>query len=149
MPTVGDPKRGAIAGAVLMAVARFVVALVFLNYVGRYGGQWWSGAQDMWLGALVSALIGLPIGALAGWTCRPAWGMAIGAALSGGACLALFVVPAELMIGMSHPGGYDRIEAIVVVYGFAGMILAGAIAGGAGAAIGRRAGAAKSEAGAE
>lgn len=139
MSTTVNRSRGAKAGAVICAVARTVVALAFLFYVSRWGGKWWSGAGSMFFAALISGLIGLPIGALAGGTCRPILGTVIGAALSGGVCLTLFVVPTELMIGMSHPGGFDRIETVEVFGGFAAMIVAGAVAGGIGAAIGRRA----------
>lgn len=139
MPTTGNRSKGAVAGAAVCAIARTVVALAFLFYVSRWGGRWWSGAGSMFLAAIISGLIGLPIGALAGSTCRPFLGAMIGAALSGGACFGLFVIPTELMIGMSHPGGFDRIETVEVLGGFAAMIIAGAVAGGIGAAIGRRA----------
>jgi hypothetical protein len=128
-----------IAGAVAGAVARFAVALAFLYYVSRWGGKWWDGAADMWLGAFVSGLIGLGVGGLAGATCRPIAGALLGALLSGGTCFAMFVVPAELMIGMSHPGGFDRVENVEVLYGFAAMTLAGALAGFIGGSAGRRA----------
>lgn len=130
---------GVVAGAVAGAGARFVVALAFLFYVSRWGGMWWDGASGMWLGAFVSALIGAAVGGLAGWTCKPILGAALGALLSGGTCFTFFVVPAELMIGMSHPGGFDRVETTEVLVGFAAMTLAGAVAGFIGAAIGRRA----------
>ena len=130
---------GLIAGLIAGAVARFIVAVAFLYYVSRWGGKWWGGATDMWLGAFASALIGAGVGGLAGLTCRPIWGAALGGLLSGGTCFALFVVPAELMIGMSHPGGFDRVENVEVLYGFAAMTLAGALAGFIGAAIGQRA----------
>jgi hypothetical protein len=131
---------GLIAGAVAGAILRFVVALGFLYYVSRWGGQWWGGATDMWLGALVSALIGAAIGGLAGWTCRPLLGAAVGALLSCGSCLTLFVLPARLMIAMSHPGGLDRIETAELTWGLTAMTLAGAVAGLIGATAGRRAG---------
>ena len=139
MPTTGSRSKGAIAGAVICAIARTAVALAFLFYVSRWGGKWWSGAGSMFFAAIISGLIGLPIGGLAGSTCKPLLGTLIGAALSGASCFGLFVVPTELMIGMSYPGGFDRIETIEVFGGFAAMILAGAIAGGIGATIGRRA----------
>ncbi|MFO0906688.1 MAG: hypothetical protein U0939_27030 [Pirellulales bacterium] len=131
---------GATAGAAICSVARFVVALAFLYYVSYWGGPWWNGASDMWLAAFISALIGAPIGALAGSTCQPLLGAFVGAGLSGVSCLGLFVLPTELAIGMSHPGGFDRIETLHVLVGFMAMILAGAAAGGCGAAIGRRGG---------
>lgn len=139
MPKKSAAFSGFIAGAIAGAIARFVVALGFLFYVSRWGGQWWGGAMDMWIGALVSAAIGAGVGGLAGWTCRPLLGAALGAMLSGGTCLGLFVVPAGLMIGMSHPGGLDRVETAEVLYGLVGMIVAGALAGLIGATIGRRA----------
>jgi len=138
VPTTGNRSHGAKAGAVICAIARTAVALAFLFYVSRWGGQWWSGAGSMLFAAIISGLIGLPIGALAGSTCKPLLGTLIGAALSGASCFGLFVVPTELMIGMSHPGGFDRIESVEVLGGFAAMIVAGAVAGGIGAAIGRR-----------
>ena len=140
MPTIGNRSRGAKAGAVICAIARTAVALAFLVYVSRWGGKWWSGAGSMFLAAGVSGLIGLPIGALAGSTCKPLLGTLIGAALSGATCFGLFVVPTELMIGMSHPGGFDRIETVEVFGGFLAMIVAGGVSGAIGAAIGRRAG---------
>lgn len=130
---------GFVAGAIAGAVARFAVALAFIIYVSRWGGKWWGDGTDMWFGAFVSALIGVGAGGLAGFTCRPVLGAVLGALLSGGSCFALFVVPAELMIGMSHPGGFDRVETVEVLYGFAAMTLAGALAGFIGATLGRRA----------
>lgn len=139
MSTTGIRSKGAVAGAAICAVARTAVSLAFIIYVSNWGGKWWTGSGSMFLAAIISGLIGLPIGAVAGSTCRPILGSVIGAALSGGSCLTLFVVPTELMIGMSHPGGFDRIETVEVLGGFGAMIVAGAVAGGIGAAIGRRA----------
>ena len=139
MSTKGNPITGAVAGAVIGAIARFAVALAFIYYVSHWGGKWWTGAEDMFLAAFISGLIGVVVGGLAGWTCKPLVGMVIGAVLSGGTCFGLFVLPAELMIGMSHPGGIDRVETLEVIVGFLAMVIAGAMAGGIGAAIGRRA----------
>ena len=130
---------GFVAGAVAGAIVRFAVALGFLYYVSRWGGKWWDGASGMWLGALASAAIGAGVGGLSGWTCRPILGAAVGALLSCGSCLTLFVLPARLMIGMSHPGGLDRIETAELTYGLVAMTLAGALAGFIGATIGHRA----------
>lgn len=139
MPTTGNRKKGAIAGAVICGIARTVVALGFLFYVSRWGGKWWDGAGSMFLASIISGIIGAGIGALAGSTCKPLLGALIGAGLSGGTCFGLFVLPTELMIGMSHPGGFDRIETVEVFGGFVAMILAGGFSGALGAAIGKRA----------
>ena len=141
MSTNGKRFLGAATGAVICAVARFGVAIGFIYYVSSQGGKWWSGAQEFYWAASISALMGIPIGGVAGWTCKPMLGTVIGAALSGGTCFGLFVLPTEMMIGMSHPGGFDRVESLEVLGGFLAMIIAGAIAGGLGAAIGELAGA--------
>lgn len=138
MPIKFNRVLGAITGAAIGAFARFGVALAFIYYISHWGGKWWNGAgEEMWIAAFISALIGLPVGGFAGSTCKPLVGTIIGATLSGGSCLGLFVLPTELMIGMSHPGGFERIETLEVIGGFVAMILAGATAGGTGAAIGR------------
>ena len=139
MPRKSPAITGAITGAAVGAAARFAVALGFLHYVSRWGGKWWDGAADMWWAALASGLIGAGVGGVAGWTCRPLLGALLGGVLSGGTCFGLFVVPTRLMIGMSHPGGSDRVETGEVIVGFAVMTLAGALAGFVGAAVGRRA----------
>jgi len=139
--TKEQARRGAIAGAVIAAVMRFVVAIGFVYYVSHWGGQWWGkdGNEPLYLMAIVSGLIGLPVGGLAGWTCKPILGALIGGVLSACFCGVFFVLPAEFMIGMSHPGGFDRVEVFEVIIGFVAMIIAGVVSGALGAAIGARA----------
>jgi hypothetical protein len=140
MSTSGNQIVGAVAGALICAVARFAVTLGFAFYVSQWGGRWWNGGASIAIGAVISGLIGLPVGAVAGVTCNPLMGTALGGAGSSGWCLWAFVLPAELMIALSHPGGFDRIETVEVVIGFIAMAVAGAVAGGCGAAIGKYAG---------
>jgi hypothetical protein len=136
----GNRYKGAKAGAVICAVARFTVTLAFVFYVSRWGGRFWADMESAWFTAIISGVIGLPIGFAAGYTCKPLLGTLIGAALSGGVCLTLFAVPTNLMIAMSYSGDSDRTGTTEVWVGFLAMIIAGAVSGGIGAAIGRRAG---------
>lgn len=139
MPSMSPVRTGVVAGAIAGAVLRGLVAVGFVFYVSRWGGKWWDGASGMWIASGVSAAIGLVVGGLAGWTCRPIAGALLGALLSGGTCFGLFVLPTEVMIGMSHPGGTDRVETSEVMGGFAAMIVAGAVAGFIGGMAGWRA----------
>lgn len=92
----------------------------------------------MFLAASISTVIGVFVGGITGWTCDPELGTLIGAKLSGFSCL-FFTLPIGLMMLMSHPGGLVRIETLEVASDFVAMVIAGAIAGCAGALIGRRA----------
>jgi hypothetical protein len=89
----------------------------------------------------VSALIGLVLGGIAGVTCRPNLGALIGGVLSAGSCLVLFVLPAELALGLAE-GAHHRPEYLdvqwQVIIGFIAMTFAGALAGAIGAWAGRR-----------
>jgi hypothetical protein len=132
--------RGALAGALICATVRAAVTAGFVYCVSHWGGGWWKGADGpgVYGLALVSGLIGLGIGAPAGATCRTLLGALIGGTLSAASCFGLFVIPTELMIGMSHPGGLDRVETGEVLAGLAVMTIAGVVSGGLGAAIGAR-----------
>jgi hypothetical protein len=126
---------GTVPGAAFCGIARAGASAAFFYYASQFwGGGGWEGAI---VPALISGMIGFSIGAVAGWTCHPLMGAAIGGASSGSSCLCLFVVPAELTIALSHPGGIDRVETLKAIGGFVAMTVAGAIAGGLGAAIGK------------
>jgi hypothetical protein len=141
-----DPRRGALAGA----AGRLAVAMGFVYYVFNWGGPFFRQNEGMSLGELLTAspamagtfLLSAGIGAFAGGvggaTCRPALGAGIGALLSGGGCLVLFVLPANLMIGLSGGGVTDYTEdKTAIAAALAAMTVVGTVAGGLGAAAGR------------
>jgi hypothetical protein len=139
------PLLGALVGALTGAATRYLVALGFIYYIHHWGGAWWgeeSPGSEMdqmeQTFALWSAGIGLFVGAVGGVTCRPLLGTVVGAMLSATCCLGLFVLPATLALQLSGPNTLDRIETVEILGGLAAMTLAGALAGGVGAAAGRR-----------
>jgi hypothetical protein len=114
------------------------VACGFIYYISNWGGRWWGGGFGMFPAVFISAVIGIFVGGFAGWTCDLGLGTLLGARLSGFSCL-FFTLPIGFMILMSHPGGLDRIETLEILIDLVAMIIAGAVAGCAGALIGRRA----------
>lgn len=139
---------GAAAGAVAGSVGRFIVAFSFLYYTMNWGGPFFrtSGgvsAFDLLASKhigflLVSASLGLLVGAAGGVTCRPIFGAVISGALSSLFCVGLFVVPANLAISLSGGGFVDyTVDQNTILVGLAVMSLVSAFAGGIGAAIGK------------
>lgn len=146
-----DPRRGALVGAAVGAAGRLAVALGFVYYVFNWGGPFFRQSEGMSFGELpaaspamagtflLSAGLGAFAGGVGGATCRPGLGAVIGALLSGGVCLVLFVLPANLMIGLSGGGVTDCTEdKTAIAVALVAMTLVGAVAGGLGAAAGRR-----------
>jgi hypothetical protein len=125
-------------GALLGAAARSAVAIGFLFYVHHWGGPWWQGTELAYGAVLLSAALGLVVGAVAGISCRPVLGAILGGLLSAGSCFLLFVVPAEVAISYSSSNEPHTREKVEVVFGLLAMTIAGAAAGGLGAAYGRR-----------
>lgn len=132
---------GAAAGAGLCAIARLLVVIGYCFYLTHWGSQTGKSSElTIYWFALISALIGIPIGALAGRTCEPSLGAVIGGALSGGTCFGLFVLPGEFMLALVENSESKSAEVWEIFFAFVPMVFAGAWAGGIGAAIGRNAG---------
>jgi hypothetical protein len=130
---------GAVAGAILGGIARFLVAISFVMYVHNWGSGWWGPeiATEEYVLAAISGAIGIGIGALSGATCQPVAGAASGAGLSACCCIGLVVVPAHIALGMSERGKMDGFESPLILAGMVAMTLAGAFAGGVGGMVGR------------
>ncbi len=144
-------RRAALGGAIggaLGGVGRLAVAVSFLYYVLNWGGPFFRQEDgvsfvdlalgvEWWPMLFLSTCLGVIAGAIGGATCRPIGGTILGGALSGLFCVGLFVAPSHVAIGLSGGGvtDYSADQAVIVV-GLVGMILAGAIAGGAGAVVG-------------
>jgi hypothetical protein len=136
---------GTLAGAAFCGIARAGASAAFFCYASHWwdGGGGWEAAV---MPALISGMVGLPMGAVAGWTCQPLMGALFGGASSGASCFCLYIVPAELLLAITKPGGIARFETLEAVGGLTAMIVAGAIAGGLGAAAGKYAGGAETAA---
>jgi hypothetical protein len=119
------------------AVARLAVAVSFLVYVSHRAGSWWGGGHQPYGLIIISAVAGLIIGGAGGATCRPILGAVLGGALSAAFCLGLFVLPVNAMLSMSGRGHYPE-ERTEILVRWVAMTMAGAIAGWAGATVGRR-----------
>lgn len=160
--TSTNPQLGGAVGAMIGAVGWFLVAVSFEYYRANLvsapntvviwdgrpralGGvsfpdflfSVFSGQQGSSIGFLVAG-IGAAVGGIAGRTCRPILGAAIGGGLSG-LCCTFFVLPWYLALHFfpsSEPTASSLKTAIIV--GLLAMILVGAIAGGLGAAVGKR-----------
>jgi hypothetical protein len=141
------PLPGWLVGAFLGAAGRFLIAVSFIYYAFNWGGPFFrtEGGVSLYVLLrtgpllLISAVLGLVAGGLGGVTRRPILGAAIGGGLSGMFCLGLFVLPANLLIGMSGGGAMDYSDdRSAIVVGLLAMILVGAVAGGVGAASGNR-----------
>jgi hypothetical protein len=133
---------GAVVGALLGTVGRFVVAGSFLYYVSNWGGPFFRNQGKMsptlLFGSGISAGLGLVVGGIAGYTCRPLLGALIGGSLSGLFCAGLFVLPANTLISMSGGGAIDYSEdKTAISLGFLAMIFVGMLAGGLGGAVGK------------
>lgn len=148
VPTT-NPALGGAVGALIGAVGRLAVAVSFLYYVLNWGGTFFRQEGGVALGDLLAPgsdkwpffLLSTGIGVAAGWsggaTCRPALGAVIGAGLSGGLCAGLFVLPANVAIGMSGGGVTDYAQdKTAIMVGLLAMVLVGLVAGGVGGAIG-------------
>jgi hypothetical protein len=136
-PTFVNPIAGGVVGALVGAFLRFVVAILFLWYIEHWGaaGKIVREADfNVYELTAVSALIGLVIGGIAGLTCHPLLGTIVGAIGSGGSCWLLFVVPVGMFGRLPDKGG----AMTEIFWGWFAMTVAGAIAGGIGATVGRR-----------
>jgi hypothetical protein len=157
-----NPQLGGAVGAMIGAVGRFLVAVSFAYYhvnlvtagtvislPGRQpaaGGVSFSdilfsvfSGQEGSSIAFIAAGIGAVVGGIAGRTCRPILGAAIGGGLSGLCCTFFVVLPWNLAFYFS-PGSEPTASSLktAIIVGLLAMILVGAMAGGLGAAVGKR-----------
>jgi hypothetical protein len=130
---------GACLGALVGSVLRFSVALTYLYIATDWGFQ--RDGEILTEGyylAAISAFIGVIIGGIAGFTCRPVMGAVIGAALSAGCCFGLIIAPASMGVAIIEGNTHSTLHAekIELIVGWMSMTLAGALAGGIGAYAG-------------
>lgn len=114
---------GALVGALLGALIRGGITLYHLREGEAFGV----------LGSLPSAGIGFLCGAIAGATCRAWLGALLGAALSAGVFV-LFVVPVAYLF--AHFNAVEKVTEFTWPL-FIQKAIAGAVAGGVGAFVGR------------
>jgi hypothetical protein len=148
-----SPLLGGAVGAMIGGVGRFLVAVSFVYYMqwGKQGGPQAPGGVSFFdvlfsvfsgqKGSsifFISASLGVVVGGIAGSTCRPILGAAIGAGLSGLFCTFLVVLPWTLAFQLFPiPNRDDSALKTTITVGLLAMILVGAIAGGLGAAAGK------------
>lgn len=132
---IGNILIGGLVGALTGAFFRFsvavAVAFLFPKFMGR-GEDEGVVFQELFLHVvpIISALVGLVVGGIAGASCRPILGILFGAILSAGCCLGMGVFPALTLAQGDESFAF-------LVAGLAAMTIAGAVAGGIGAWAGR------------
>ncbi|MBW4481747.1 MAG: hypothetical protein KME14_04305 [Tildeniella torsiva UHER 1998/13D] len=141
------PWLGSVVGALIGGVGQYVIAVLFFYYVFNWGGPFFQNhvgvslphlvsSYPAWIFFGLSAGLGSLGGALGGMTRRLVRGAALGGGTVGLLYLALFVVPINLMIGMSGGGLTDySTDKRAVALSLVATVVWGAIAGTSAAAI--------------
>jgi len=121
---------GFVAGAVVGALARSLVMIIFFSVEGHFG-------EPFVFVCTIALFNGVIIGGVAGATCRPLVATVLGAALSGFCCYVLGVIPGNILTEMvPHDPNFHRHKRMLIV-GLVLMMTAGALAGAIGATVGR------------
>jgi hypothetical protein len=128
-------RIGFVRGAWLGSLLRILVTVAFIFCL-----QLASEEMDaiVYLLAFPSAIIGFFAGGIAGATCNPRLGAALGGTLSGASCFGLILVPIGLASLAIPPKASDPVGvfALGLTIGLIAMIVAGGIAGYFGARTG-------------